>query len=73
MIGLGNFGRHADVAPAGEVPGVGKVTALLGFDGLDPAVLTLQEDAGAVGLIDEGKATAVGAEPGVALDKVILP
>ena len=39
---------------------------------MDPAVLTLQEDAGAVGLIDEGKAATIGAEPGVALDKVIL-
>ncbi len=73
MIGLGNFGRHADVAPAGEVPGVGEVAALLGFHRLDPAVLPVEKDAGAVRLVDEGKATAVGAESGVALDEVILP
>ncbi len=72
MIGLRNLGRHADVTPAGEVPGVGEVAALLGFDRLDPAVLPVEKDAGAVRLVDEGKATAVGAEPGVALDKVIL-
>ena len=40
---------------------------------MNPAVLAVEKDAGAVGLIDEGKATAVGAEPGVALDEVILP
>ena len=45
---------------------------MLGFDWLDPAVLAVEKDAGAVGLIDKGKAAAVGAEAGVALDEVIL-
>ena len=49
---LGNFSRHADIAPTGKIPGVGKISALLRFDGLDLAVLTFQKDAGAVGLID---------------------
>ena len=70
--GLGDFGGHADVAPAGEVPGVGKIAALLRFDWLNPAVLPIEKNAGAVGLVDEGKAVAVGAEAGVALDKIIL-
>ena len=70
--GSGDFHRHADVAPTGEVPGVGKIAALLGFDRLDLAVLSLEENAGAVGLVDKGKAATIGAEPGVALDKVIL-
>ena len=39
---------------------------------MDPTVLPVEKDAGAVRLVDEGKATAVGAEPGVALDEVIL-
>ena len=69
---LNDLSGHADVAPAGEVPGVGKIAALLGFHRLNLAVLAVEKDAGAVGLIDEGKATAVGAEPGVALDEVIL-
>jgi len=62
----------ADIAPAREVPGVGKATALVGFDGLNLAILTVEEDAGAIGLIDEGEATAVGAEAGVFFDEEVL-
>ena len=40
---------------------------------MDLAVLSLEENAGAVGLVDKGKAATIGAEPGVALDEVILP
>ena len=69
---LENFRRHADVAPAGEVPGVGKVAALLRFHRLDPAVLPLEKDAGPIGLIDEGETATVCAEAGVALDEIIL-
>lgn len=50
---LRNLGGHADVAPAGEVPGVGKIAALLRFDWLNPAVLPIEKNAGAVGLVDE--------------------
>ena len=38
---LRDLGRHADVAPAGEVPGVGEVAALLGFHRLDPTILPM--------------------------------
>ena len=69
---LGDFRGHADVAPAGEVPGVGEVAALLGFDRLDPAVLPVQKDAGTVRLIDQGKAAPVGTQAGVLLDKNIF-
>ena len=69
---LGDFCGHTDVAPAGEVPGVGEVAALLGFDRLNPAVLSVQEDAGAVRLIDQGQAAAIGPQAGVLLDKIIL-
>ena len=62
----------ADIAPAREVPGVGKATALVGFDGLDLAILTVEEDAGSVGLIDKGEATAVGAETGIFFDEEVL-
>ena len=60
----------ADIAPTGEVPSVGKSAALLRFDGLDAAVLAFEEDTGSVGLIDEGEATAVGAEAGVGPDEL---
>ena len=70
--GLDDFGGLADIAPAWEVPGVGKATALVGFDGLDLAILTVEEDTGAVGLIDEGEAAAVGAEAGIFLDEEVL-
>jgi len=62
----------ADIAPAREVPGVGKATALVGFNGLNLAILTVEKDAGAVGLIDKGEATAVGAEAGIFFDEEVL-
>jgi len=68
--GLFDFGGLADFAPARKVPSVGKATALVGFDGLDFAILAVEKDAGAVGLIDEGEATAVGAEAGVGSDEL---
>ena len=40
---------------------------------MDPAVLPVQKDAGPVRLIDEGEPAPIGAEAGVALDKVIFP
>ena len=70
--GLDDFSGLADIAPPREVPGVGKATALVGFDGLDLAILTLEKNAGAVGLIDEGEATAVGAEAGIFFDEEVL-
>ena len=70
--GLDDFGGLADFAPTGEVPGVGEAAALLRFDGLDAAVLAFEEDTGSVGLIDEGEATAVGAEAGVGADEIGL-
>ena len=70
--GLDDFGGLADISPAREVPGVRKATALVGFDGLDLAILAVEKDAGAVGLIDEGEATAVGAEAGIFLDEEVL-
>lgn len=62
----------ADFAPTGEVPCVGKAAALGGFDGLNLAILPIQEDAGAVGLIDQGKTTTVGAKAGVGSDELGL-
>ena len=70
--GLFDFGGLADFAPTGEVPCVGKAAALGGFDGLNLAILPIKEDAGAVGLIDEGKATTVGAKAGVGSDELGL-
>jgi hypothetical protein len=42
----------------------------LRFDRLDFAILTLKEDAGSVGLIDQGEAAAVGAKAGVGSDEL---
>jgi hypothetical protein len=65
-----HFDRLADVAPAGEIPFVGKSGALDWFDWLDSAVAALQENAGTVGLIGEGESVSAGAEPGEFLDEV---
>ena len=70
--GLFDFGGLADFAPTGEVPCVGKAAALGGFDGLNLAILPTKEDAGAVGLIDQGKTTTVGAKAGVGSDELGL-
>ena len=70
--GLFAFGGLADFAPTGEVPCVGKAAALGGFDGLNLAILPIKEDAGAVGLIDQGKTTTVGAKAGVGSDELGL-
>ena len=70
--GLFDFGGLADFAPTGEVPCVGKAAALGGFDGLNLAILPIKENAGAVGLIDQGKTTTVGAKAGVGSDELGL-
>jgi hypothetical protein len=64
-----NFCSLAHLAPTWEVPGVGEAATLLRFYGLNFAILTLKEDAGTVGLIDQGEAAAVGAKAGVGSDK----
>ena len=51
---LFDFGGLADFPPTGEVPCVGKAATLLGFDGLNAALLAFEENAGSVGLIDQG-------------------
>jgi hypothetical protein len=65
-----NFCSLAHLAPTGKVPGVGKAATLLGFDGLNAALLAFEEDAGTVGLIDQGEAAAVGAKAGVCSDEL---
>ena len=60
-----NFCSLAHLAPTWKVPGVGKAATLLGFDGLNTALLAFEEDAGTVGLINQGEAAAVGAKAGV--------
>jgi len=64
-----NFCSLAHLAPTREVPGVRKAATLLRFDRLNFAILTVKEDAGTVGLIDQGEAAAVGAKAGVGSDK----
>ena len=50
--------RFAEVAPAGEVPAVGKAAALVGLHRIDGAGVVLEKDAGAVGLVDQGQVPA---------------
>lgn len=64
-----NFCSLAHLAPTWKVPGVGEASTLLRFYGLNFAILTLKEDAGTVGLIDQGEAAAVGAKAGMGSDK----
>ena len=65
-----NFCSLAHLAPTREVPGVGKAATLLGFDGLNAALLAFKKDAGSVGLIDQGEAAAVRAKAGVGSDEL---
>jgi len=65
-----NFCSLAHLSPTWEVPGVGEAATLLWFYGLNFAVLTVKEDTGTVGLIDQGEATAVGAKAGVGSDEL---
>ncbi len=67
-----NGDRLADIAPSGEVPAIREILALLRLHRLDRAVVSLQEKAGSVLLINQGKALAVGSQPRVVLDEPIL-
>ena len=62
--------RFAYIPPAGKVPGIREAFALVRLDGLDGAVIALQEDAGAAHGIGQGETVAIRAEAGVALDEV---
>ena len=64
------FNRLAHFAPTGEVPCVGKATALNRLHGLNAAIAALQEDAGTIRLVDEGETIAARSEAGELLDKV---
>ena len=64
--------RLANLAPAGKIPRVGKPRALLGFDGLDPAIPALQKDALLVRFVDKGQPVPLRPEPRVLLDEVVF-
>jgi hypothetical protein len=49
-----------------------KLPALARFDLVDSALVVLQEDAGAAGLIGQRQALAIARQPGVFLDKAVL-
>ncbi len=67
---LWDFDGIAEIAPAWEVPLVGKSSALEWLGWLDAAVASIEEDAGAVGLVSEGEAVAARAEASELLDEV---
>jgi hypothetical protein len=60
----------ADIPPTGKVPGVGKAATLLRFDWLNFTILTVEKDAGSVGLIDQGEAATIGAKAGMGSDEL---
>jgi hypothetical protein len=62
----------ADLFEPGEVPEVWKVPALLGFHRLDATIGPIQKDAGAVGLVGQGKSGALGVDPCVLRDERLL-
>lgn len=62
----------ADVPESGEVPEVGKVAALLRFDRLNRAIHSLEENAGAVGLLFQAQTTAILSQSGEALDEIVF-
>ncbi len=64
-----DFDGFTHVAPAGEIPRVGKPRALVGLHGLDRAVDPVEEHAFAVGLVDESEAVAPRSQAGIAIDE----
>ena len=67
-----NFDRLTDIAPAGEVPAIREILALLRLHRLDRAVVSLQEKTGPVLLIDQGEALPAWSQTRVVLDESIL-
>ena len=65
-------GPGAKLLPAGEVPAVGEVAALLRLDGLDAALAVFKHDAGAVFGVGEREPSAVMPQLAVALDEVLF-
>jgi hypothetical protein len=68
----GNFDGFADVLPTWEVPVIRKSAALQGFHGLHAAVAAVEENAGSIGLVDEGETVAAGTQAGEVLDECAL-
>jgi hypothetical protein len=67
---LRDFDGITEIAPAWEVPLVGKSSALEWFGCLDAAVPSIEEDAGAVGLVGEGESVAARAQASELLDEI---
>jgi hypothetical protein len=62
--------RPAMLLEAGEVPQVGEVATLLWLDRLDAAILAIEEDAFAIGFVEQREAAAVGGQAGELLDEI---
>ena len=68
----GNRDCFADLSPAGKVPCIGKAGALGGFDRLDGALVSVEEKAFSVGLVDDRESLAAFAQSGEVLDEFVL-
>ena len=61
----------ADFLPAGEVPLVGETSALLRFDGVDSAGISIEHAAFVVVFFDQGKPGSVHPQAGILVDKCL--
>jgi len=68
-----DFDRLADIPPAGKVPGVWKAPALSRLDRLDPAVATLEKNAGSVRLVGKRQPVAGRPQAGESFNKLRFP
>lgn len=72
LLGNVTWNRMADLFETGKIPQVRKVTALLWFHRLHSAVFSFEEDAFAVGFVDQCQAVSIGSETRVLLDEIKL-
>jgi hypothetical protein len=64
------FAGAAGLAEAGEIPKIGKIAALLWFDGVDGAIAAVKEDAFTVGFVLESQTLAIAGQASELLDEI---
>lgn len=72
LVPYGYLDRLTDVSPAGKIPGIGEVLALLRLDLLDRALVPLEEKAGAIFPVDQRQTSSIRAQARVVLNEMIL-
>jgi len=69
FVPSGHLNGLADLAPAGKIPCIREVPALLWFHGLDGALILLEEKTGSIFPINQGQTSPIRTEAGVFLNK----